>query len=272
MSAVAAWLAGEISPEVALSRLLLGGLTPDEILAAVPPGSALAALAVRQQANLGAVARMLAQARINHSGAQDAQAIARMFDRAVAEAPDASVAAYTLNDPEVAARATAEIVGWLVNQGLAVGPVLDLGCGTGRVAAALAPYAEPVLGLDVSPGMVAEAQRRYGTDRRLAFAVTDGQPPGDLPAGSLGLVLAVDSFPYLIQSGLADAHAASAAKCLRPGGALVILNLSYEGDASAHVGGWCAAYGLSPEQCGTRPFTLWDGTAFVLRRGERHQC
>ena len=257
---------------MALSRLLLKGLTPAEILAEVPPHSALATLALRQQANLGAVARMLAQARIDHSGAQDAQAIARMFDRAVAEAPDASVAAYTLNDPEVAARATAEIVSWLVSQGLALGPVLDLGCGTGRVAAALASYAEPVLGLDVSPGMVAEARRRYGTDTRLAFAVTDGQPPGDLPAGRFGLVLAVDSFPYLIESGLADAHAASAARCLRPGGALVILNLSYGGDADARVRGWCDAYDLSPEQCGARPFTLWDGTAFVLRRGETKSC
>ncbi len=266
MNAVAAWLAGDISPEVALSRLLLDGLAPDDILAVVPAGSALAALAVRQRENLHVVARMLTRARIDHAGAQQPQEIARMFNRAVADAPDASVAAYTLNDPEVAARATAEIVRWLVAQGLAAGPVLDLGCGTGRIAAALLPYAGQVLGLDVSHGMVAEARRRYGGDPRLRFAVTDGQPPGDLPAGGFGLVLAVDSFPYLIQSGLADAHAEAGAQCLRPGGALVILNLSYGADASARLPGWCAAFGLSVEQAGTRPFSLWDGAAFVLRR------
>ncbi len=272
MSAVAAWLAGEISPEVALSRLLLEGLAPEEILRNVPPGSALAALARRQQANLHAVSRMLAQARIDHASGQDPQAIAAMFDRAVAEAPDASVAAYTLNDPDVAARATAEIVDWIVAQGLAAGPVLDLGCGTGRIAAALAPHVGHVLGLDVSAGMVAQARQRHGGDPRLRFDVTDGQAPRHLPAGGFGLVLAVDSFPYLIQSGLARAHVQAAAACLRPGGALVILNLSYGADASGTLQGWCEALGLSLEQCGTRPFALWDGAAFVLRRTETKPC
>ena len=226
----------------------------------------IAELARRQQANMHAVSRMLAQARIDHAGAHDPQAIAAMFDRAVAEAPDASVAAYTLNDPALAARATAEIVDWLVAEGLAAGPVLDLGCGTGRIAAALARHAGHVLGLDVSAGMVAEARRRHGRDPRLRFEVTDGQPPSHLPAGSLGLVLAVDSFPYLVQSGLADAHAEAAAQCLQPGGALVILNLSYGPDASDRVRRWCETFGLLLERNGLQPFLLWDGTAFVLRR------
>ncbi len=266
MSAVAAWLAGEISPEVALGRLLLDGLTPAEIMRAVPPGSALARLAGRQQANLHAVARMLTRARVHHAGAQDPQAIARMFDRAVAEAPDASVAAYTLNDSDVAARATAEIVDWLVAGGLAVGPVLDLGSGTGRVAAALAPHVDHVLGLDVSAGMVAEAKRRYGTNLRLRFEVTGGQAPDHLPAGSFGLVLAVDSFPYLIQSGLADAHMAVSARLLKPGGALVILNLAYDGSETDCIDRWSGMFGLSVELRGARPFLLWDGRAFVMRR------
>jgi SAM-dependent methyltransferase len=37
--------------------------------------------------------------------------------------------------------------------------VLDFGCGVGRVALALAAHAESVVGLDVSPEMLAEAQR-----------------------------------------------------------------------------------------------------------------
>ena len=266
MSAVAAWLAGDISPEVALGRLLLDGLTPDEIAACVPAGSALAALAWRQHANLQAVSTMLAQARIDHAGAQNPQDIARMFDRAVAEAPDASVAAYTLNDPELAARATAEIVGWLVSQGLAAGPVLDLGCGTGRIAAALAPHAGHVLGLDVSAGMIAEAQRRHGSNPLLWFEVTDGQPPHHLPAGGFGLVLAVDSFPYLVQSGIADLHAEAASALLRAGGALVILNLSYAGDEDAIIRRWSEMLGFLAERQVMRPFSLWDGTAYILRK------
>ena len=267
LNAVQAWLAGEISPEVALGRLLLDGLSPEEIMAAAPAGSALAALAGRQEANLHTVRAMVVQARVDHAGGQDARSIGAMFDRAVAAAPEASVAAYTLNDPDVAARATAEIVCWLVAQGLAMGPVLDLGCGTGRVAAGLADHAGSVLGLDVSAGMIAEARRRHGGDTRLRFEATDGTAPEHLANGGFGLVLAVDSFPYLVEAGLADAHVRVAARCLRPGGALVILNVRYGGDAGATVRGWCGAHGLLAEQCGAEPFRLWDGRAYVLRRG-----
>ena len=37
----------------------------------------------------------------------------------------------------------------------------------------------------------------------------------------------MDSFPYLMQAGVAERHVAEAARMLRPGGALAILNLSY---------------------------------------------
>ncbi len=264
MNAIEACAAGLISPEVALSRLLLDGASPAALAACLPAGSALAALAARHHADLGAVAAMLEAARIDHAGKQDAAAIARMFDRAVAAAPEASVAAYTLNDPGLAARATAEIVDWLVAAGLARAGtrVLDVGCGIGRIAAGLAPHVGSVLGLDVSPGMVAEAQRRHGADSRLAFAITDGSAPDHLEPESFGLVLAVDSFPYLIQAGLAAAHLDAAARLLCRGGALVILNLSYGADAACLLAG-C---GLTVELCNARPFTLWDGAAYVLRR------
>jgi SAM-dependent methyltransferase len=41
------------------------------------------------------------------------------------------------------------------------GPVLDLGCGTGRVAAEVAARAVRVVGLDVSVGMLATARERH---------------------------------------------------------------------------------------------------------------
>ncbi len=268
MSAVEAWLAGEISPEVALGRLLLAGMSAREILASVPVGSALADLAMRQTGNLEAVARMLAQAGTDHAGAQSPQAIARMFDSAVALAPDASVAAYTLNDPDVTARATAEIVKWLVSQGLAMGPVLDVGCGTGRIAAALAPHVGEVLGIDVSSGMIAEARRRHGADARLRFEMSNGAPPTHLRQHYFGLVLAVDSFPYLVQSGVADGHVAAAQRLLRPDGALVILNLCYGADGKDRVRAWCDAFGFVLETGFAQPFKLWDGEAIVLRRNQ----
>jgi len=59
------------------------------------------------------------------------------------------------------------------------GSVLDLGCGTGRHAMALADIGFRVLGVDRSPGMVDEANRRRsdrsgsGSTENLAFSIGD---------------------------------------------------------------------------------------------------
>jgi trans-aconitate methyltransferase len=65
------------------------------------------------------------------------------------------------------------------------GPVLDLGCGPGRITAHLAGLGLDVSGADLSPAMVAEAGRRYPD---LRFTVARLDAPG-VPDGSLaGLV------------------------------------------------------------------------------------
>ena len=265
---VAECMAGRISPEVALARLLLDGHGIDEIERMLPAGSALAALCGQQRENMQTVSRMLDDARVDHASARTTQDVAAMFDRAVRAAPEASVAAYALNDPALLARATAELVDWVLGQDF-VPPgagVLDFGCGIGRVAAALAPHAGRVLGTDVSSGMIAEARRRHGGVANLAFAVADGAP--DLPAASLDLIVAVDSFPYLVQAGVADGAFAALAAMLRPGGVLAVLNLSYGTPAEdgAQAAEWSESHGLALELCGVRPFTLWDGSAYVFRR------
>ena len=149
--------------------------------------------------------------------------------------------------------------------------MLDLGCGFGRVAAALAPRCRSVLGLDVSAGMVAEARRQQGALANVRFEQTGGRDLAGLEAARFDLVLAIDSFPYIVQAGDAVAlqHVADAARILRPGGALVILNLSYRNDDAADLEDaqrWAAAHGFRLELAETKPFALWDGTAYVLRR------
>ncbi len=278
-------LAGALSPEVALARLVLAGLSPEDVAARMaalpvddPRAAALSRLHARQRGGLEELRAMLVAARLDHEDAARTPAeavagVAAAYDRAVARAPEASVAAYSLNDPAILAAATAEIVGWLAGAGL-IGPdrdVLDLGCGIGRVAAALAPRCRSVLGLDVSTGMVAEARRRHGDVPGLRFAATGGQDLAALPAASLDLVLAADSFPYLVQAGggLADRHVADAARILRSGGALAILNLSYGRDVASDredAARWAAGHGMAVVLDGGQPFALWDATAFVLRR------
>ena len=267
---VALCLSGTISPEVALARLVLDGIPPDRIGAMLPPGSRLAALHHDMRGRLAELAAMLATTGIDHAGAASPRSIAALFDRAVTAAPEASVAAWSLNDPAVLARGTAEIVDWARAQHL-IGPdrdVLDLGCGIGRVAAALAPHSRSVIGLDVSARMIAEAARRHPAEPGLRFAVTTGSPPLNLPTASIDLLLAVDSFPYMLQSGLADAMLAEAVRLLRPGGAMAVLNLSYRNDEIADAADarrWAAQFGLTLGCCGARPFSLWDGAAYVWR-------
>ena len=272
-------LAGRISPEIALARMVLGGATVAEIEAALaahaglPAAAGMLALVAGCRGSLERLAGVFAGTGLDHAEAGGAELIARVagaYDVAVARSPEASVAAYSLGDAATLARATEELVGWL--EGARVLPegadVLDLGCGIGRVAAAMLPRARSVLGLDVSVGMVAEARRRC-PDARLRFEVTHGRDLAGVAAGGFDLVLGSDCFPYLVQAGLAGGHVAGAARALRAGGALAVLNLSYRGDAAADLADarrWADEAGMVLERAGEMPFTLWDASAWVFRR------
>lgn len=295
---VAQCLAGRISAPVAIARLVLAGVAPEAIAARLEGMEGADALRTMLAGRDGLVRLAEAAAMIDHEArGPDALAAFRDgFDRAAAISPEASVAAYSLGDAGLLDAATEELVDWLSARGFLRGDVLDLGCGIGRVAAAVAPHVRSVLGLDIAPAMIAEAGRRYGGVAR--FALTDGRglmatvratsPPGPLPQGEgentfgtassppLGggvghtavfdLILAVDTFPYLTQADVAERHVADAARLLRPGGALAIFNLSYRGpDADrADARRWAEAYGFRLACTGERPFRIWDGQAFLL--------
>ena len=88
------------------------------------------------------------------------------------------------------------------------GPVLDLGCGSGRLFAALLDGGAPrILGIDGSPALLRRAEARMSTDERLAAAALDGRLSvmrGDVRALStlnirerFDLALAVGVLPHL---------------------------------------------------------------------------
>jgi SAM-dependent methyltransferase len=195
------------------------------------------------------------------------------FDRFVAECEEASVALYSLGSPALLAAASAELVQMLQQWGVARPgrTVLDLGCGIGRVATQLAPLVGDVWGIDISPGMIAAARRRCAAVPNVRFGVCDGVDLGMFGDGSVDVVLAVDTFPYVVEAGDASAtlHFREAHRVLRRGGDFVLINFSYRGDVAADrddVQRLARAAGFEVLVCGTAPFELWDGVAFHLAR------
>jgi SAM-dependent methyltransferase len=199
-------------------------------------------------------------------------AVAHMFDAAAAISPVAGVALYSLGDAGALQAATAEVVAWLHRHHL-IGPesrVLDLGCGAGRLLAALAPEVRSVTGVDVSGEMAAAARRdaEFPNVRVLQIGGLDLAP---LRGGSFDLVVALDSMPYIVGGDgiLAERLVREAARVLADGGHFAVFNYSYRGDPEADrrdIAALARRAGFTPLVLGERPFTLWDGTAYLLQR------
>ena len=97
------------------------------------------------------------------------------------------------------------------------GPVLDVGCGPGRVVGLLADRGLPVIGIDLSPGMIEVARRDHpGLDYRVGSMTAL-----DLPDGELGGVVSWWSVIHLPRDVVPQAFA-EFYRVLRPGGVLLV--------------------------------------------------
>lgn len=285
---LARYLAGEASGEITLMHFALqigdpAALTAtlEKLAAAAPQRGELAALHRLAQTNGDHLAQLGSLSKdglveIRPAGNDGIAAIRAQFDRAVAVAPEASVALYSLGSAEILDRATGEIVTRLVEWRLLRSDlaVLDIGCGIGRVERALAPHVGAITAIDLAPGMIAEARRRCRDLANVSFEQCSGHDLGALRGRSFGLILAIDSFPYLfaVDPAIVEQHMRDAAGLLQPGGTLVIMNFSYRGDDEADrrdVRRLAASNRLEIERAGTRDFTLWDGLTFLLSRPTR---
>jgi ubiquinone/menaquinone biosynthesis C-methylase UbiE len=119
--------------------------------------------------------------------------------------------------------------------------------------------------------MIGIARRRCGDVQNASFRLASGLDLSGFADESFDCVVAVDTFPYLVMAGggLAERHVHEAARVLRPGGELAILNYSYRDtpaqDRDDLESAACAA-GLGTIPAGAKPFSRWDGTAFRLAK------
>lgn len=282
-AALSRYLASEASGEITLMEFalqfgdagLLGSLLAT-LAGAAPKRKELADLLRLAETNRDYLAQVMALAKdglvnIPFDESDAVAAIREQFDRAVAVAPEASVALYSLGSADILERATTEIVTRLAQWGFlrSDANVLDIGCGIGRIERALAPLVDTITAIDISTGMIEEARRRCRDLANVAFEQCGGRDLAGLRDRSFDLVLAVDLFPYLFaaDSEIVARHLRDAARVLRPGGAVVILNFSYRGNEEADrqdIGRLAGVNGFTIRRAGTRDFILWDGLTFLL--------
>lgn len=281
---------GETPPNVALMQLWAEAAEPSEVEAALIHARRALRTDAAAAARLGetlALAESYARGcstvksilnSVDHkaTAASPESAIthwAATFDRAAKLSPEGSVALYSLGDPDLLRVATQEVVETMRAWGL-LGPdrtVLDLGCGIGRFLKALAPEVGRAVGIDISRVMIATARERCAGLPNVRILQSSGQDLSPFADASFDLVLAVDSFPYLVQSGmvLVEKHFEEVARVLRPRGQCLILNFSYRGNLDADradVANLAGKAGFSTLREGARDFSLWDGVTFHLAK------
>jgi predicted TPR repeat methyltransferase len=133
--------------------------------------------------------------------------------------------------------------------------VLDLGCGTGLAGAVFRPLADALVGVDLSPGMLAEADKRGIYDRLQAEDILSFLRAEAAAGRTHALIVAADVFAYF--PDLAPVLAASA-PALAPSGLLAFTVERHDGAGVAlnaslryahgdeHVRAALAAAGLRP--------------------------
>ena len=126
--------------------------------------------------------------------AMSADYVRSVFDQYAAKFDDA-LAALSYTAPELLARAVAEVSA-SQNRPVRFATMLDLGCGTGLSGAAFRPAADWIEGVDLSPGMVAQARRKKLYDKLDTGDLTESLDRHIRADARFNLIVAADVFVY----------------------------------------------------------------------------
>ena len=193
------------------------------------------------------------------------------FDKAVSISAEGSVALYSLGNRNLLDSITSEIIALMRHWELfdANSIVADIGCGTGRFEPFLAPHVGGIIGLDISGKMLQRAAEEVRGFSNALFVQVSGTDLCVLRDNTCNLFLAIDSFPYIVDTGGADVHFRDCARILRPRGRLLMMNFAYgpcQESQQQRVAVLAADHGFAVLRNGTRDLRSWDGKSFLLEK------
>jgi ArsR family transcriptional regulator len=132
----------------------------------------------------------------------------------------------------------------------------DLGCGTGQLTEAIAPFVARVIGVDSARGMLAVAKKRLGTRDNVEFRQSELE---SLPIESTSLDVAI---LFLVLHHVAEPARvlSEAARALKNGGRLLVVDMLpherieyrdrmghvWQGFAESQLSEWTASAGFAP--------------------------
>jgi predicted TPR repeat methyltransferase len=132
--------------------------------------------------------------------AMTASYVRRLFDQYAARFETALVERLDYCGPALLREAVAAVM-WQADRPLRFDIMLDLGCGTGLAGVAFRPFAGSLVGVDLSPAMIAQAQAKDLYRRLVAADVLDALKVEAAEQTRYDLAIAADVFVYVNELG-----------------------------------------------------------------------
>jgi ubiquinone/menaquinone biosynthesis C-methylase UbiE len=153
------------------------------------------------------------------------------WDAAAVDVESAKLAVTGYTDEDEYARTAQQNVE-IIEETVGLGPddeILEIGCGVGRVGAALAPLCRRWVGTDVSANMLRHARERLAGFDNVELVELSGWDLAPIPSSSLDVVYCMVVFMHL-DEWERFAYVVEAMRVLRPGGRLYVDNFNLRSD------------------------------------------